>query len=151
MPYRKKFRVPKLKYDRPFADSQKPVMAHYLDRVLRYADRYQKNESTENLHNLRIALRRFRYVLELYSVTIKPRRFAEVYELAVNLQNILGDRRDVDVMHARLLSIYSIAQSELPVLITADLEQSKALLNTQIEKNLTEFIRHKQIKKLAGI
>jgi CHAD domain-containing protein len=149
MSYRKKFRIPKLKPNRLFADSQKPVIAHYLNRVLRHCDRYQKNESAENLHNLRIALRRFRYVLELYAATMKPARFTEVYEISVNLQNILGDRRDVDVMHARLLSIYTIAGSELPALITADLEQSKALLNTQIEKTLAEFVRHKQIQKLA--
>ncbi len=150
MSYRKKFRIPKLKPQRPFADSQAPVISHYLRRVLRYCDRYQKEESAEILHSLRIALRRFRYVLELYSATMKPGRFSEIYEISVDLQNILGDRRDVDVMHARLLSIYSIAGSELPALIAADLEQSKALLNTQIEKSLTEFVRHKQIRKIVG-
>ncbi len=150
MSYRRKFRVPKLKLRRTFADSQKPVIEHYLSRVLRCTEQYRKIASPENLHNLRIALRRLRYVLELYSAAMKPARFAEIYETAVGLQNTLGERRDIDVLYARLLSIYRAANAELPSLIATDLEQGKAQLDAQIEKALTEFVQLKQIRKLVG-
>ena len=150
MSYRKKFRIARLKTRESFEDSREVVLAHYLKRVFKFADRYKEQNSADNLHNLRIALRRFRYVFELYAPLVKPGRFSEVYELAVHLQNVLGDRRDVDVMHDRLLSIYRVSDGELPNLITADLEQSKALLSTQIDKTLAEFLRNKQVRKLAG-
>lgn len=148
MAYRKKFRVPGLDRSESFTDSQKPVLSHYLNRVLKQAKKFRKDGSAENLHSLRISLRRFRYVLELYAAEIKPKKFAAMYELAIRLQNTLGDRRDLDVMHDRLLSLYRTGEAELPALISADLEQSKALLNTQIEQTLAEFIRNPQLRKL---
>lgn len=149
MSYRKKFRVGGLKPAESFNDSQAPVLAHYLGRVLKQAKKFRKDSSAENLHSLRIGLRRFRYVFELYSGGIKPKRFKIIYELAVKLQNVLGDRRDIDVMHDRLRSLYRTGEAELPALIGADLEQSKALLNTQIDHTLAEFMRNPQLRKLV--
>lgn len=149
MSYRKKFSIKGLKPGAAFSASLQPVLAHYLKRIYKRAEKYLDAQTEENLHDLRIALRRFRYVLELYVTRLKPKRFDEIYDLSITLQNVLGDRRDVDVMHERLLSIYRMGEAELPALIVADLEQSKALLNTQIEKILTEFMRNKQIRKIA--
>ncbi|GAB4425077.1 MAG: hypothetical protein OHK0011_06050 [Turneriella sp.] len=149
MAYGKKFRVPGLKRSDSFADSQQPVLSHYLRRVLKQAKKFSKDGTAERLHNLRIALRRFRYVLELYATEFKPKKFRAIYDLAVRLQNTLGDRRDIDVMHERLLSLYRSSEAELPALISADLEQSKALLNTQIEHTLAEFVRNPQLRKLV--
>ena len=150
MSYRKKFSIKGLKPGSSFSASLEPVLGYHLKRIYKRAEKYLDQQTAEHLHNLRIALRRFRYALELYVAGIKPKRFEEVYQLAVNLQNVLGDRRDVDVMQQRLLSLYRVGEAELPALIVADLEQSKALLNTQIEKTLTDFMRNKQIRKLAG-
>ncbi len=150
MSYRKKFSIKGLKPGSSFSASLEPVLGYHLKRIYKRADKYLETQTAEHLHNLRIALRRFRYAIELYAAHIKPRRFEEVYELAVNLQNVLGDRRDVDVMQERLISLYRVGEAELPALIVVDLEQSKALLNTQIEKTLTEFLRNKQLRKLAG-
>lgn len=148
MSYRKKFRVTDLRRSDSFAESQGPVLAHYLKRVLKQAKKFQKAGWSERLHSLRIALRRFRYALELYATEFKPKKFKAMYELAIRLQNTLGDRRDIDVMHERLLSLYRNGEAELPALISADIEQSKALLNTQIGQTLAEFTRNQQLRKL---
>lgn len=149
MAYRKKFRIPGLKRADSFTDSRQPVLSHYLKRVLKQAKEFSRNGTAERLHSLRIALRRFRYVLELYAAEFKPKKFKAMYELAIKLQNTLGDRRDIDVMYERLLSLYRTGGEELPALISGDIEQSKALLNTQIEQTLAEFVRNPQLRKLA--
>ncbi len=148
MSYRKKFRIPNLKRSVTFADSHRPVLSHYLSRVLNQVKKFQKDGSAKELHKLRIALRRFRYALELYATEFKPKKFKTMYELAVRSQNTLGDRRDIDVMHERLLSLYRTREAELPALISTDIEQSKALLNTRIEQTLAEFVRNPLLKKL---
>ncbi len=150
MSYRKKFHFRGLKPKQSFADSTQPVLSHHFDRVYDRSDQYRREPTEENLHDLRIALRRFRYVLELYAGIIKPARFEEIYELAVSLQNVLGERRDLDVMRARLDLIYREADAEFPNLIAADLARNRELLDLKIQETLTQFTENKQIRKVIG-
>lgn len=149
MSYRKKFHIAGLGGKTRFAGTLKPVMAHHIARTQARIASYLQNPESENLHNLRIALRRFRYILELYCDTIKPKPFKKVYELAVHLQNVLGERRDIDVMHEKLLTICRNANTEIPAYISEQLAASRQRLESEIVNSLNEFLRHKQIKKLA--
>lgn len=144
---RKKFRVPKLNPNKSFAANKKIILAHYLKKVFRQAKEYQREKSAEILHQLRIALRRFRYVFELYAPLIKAKHFKEIYELTVALQNALGEKRDADVMHERLLSIYRGNAAELPDLIAVELERSKLHHDMQIEEQLHKFLRNSRLIK----
>ena len=53
----------------------------------------------EELHNMRIAIKRLRYTMELFGVVYKPKkRFTECLAVLVDLQEILGDVHDSDVV-----------------------------------------------------
>lgn len=149
MSYRKKFRIEGLKGKARFADTLQPVLAHHLTLTQTRIVTYLRTPESENLHALRIALRRFRYILELYCDTIKPKQFRKVYDLAVQLQNILGERRDIDVMQAKLAAICRDAKAEIPPYISASFMTSRKDLESQIVHSLNEFLQHKQIQKLA--
>lgn len=149
MAYRKKFRIRGLRQGESFSDTARPVLVHYLKRVIRRGRTYQEQAGIENLHDLRIALRRFRYVLELYSSTIKPRRFEHVYDLAVTLQNLLGERRDLDVMLAKLSGVFSLPGSQIPEGLRSGLEREMTRLDVQIRENLVSFLSDKQVLKIA--
>ncbi|MCX7632427.1 MAG: CHAD domain-containing protein [Turneriella sp.] len=150
MGYRKKFRVPGLKQEAVFADSLKPVLAWHLQRIRKRAEEYLRRPGVEELHDVRIAIRRFRYVLELYANTMKPRRFRRLYEMLVELQNLLGERRDIDVILQKLGERYAKYQLSLPPEILADWDMDKEKLDDTIHEKLRAFLTDRRLKKLAG-
>ncbi|MFO1525346.1 MAG: CHAD domain-containing protein [Turneriella sp.] len=128
-----------------------PVLAHYYGRMGKRIHTYLREmNDDENLHSLRIALRRFRYVLELYCPSVKPNRFTEVYELTVDLQNILGERRDIDVMRDNLGEFRRKPQCVLPTEIVAEQDTKRAQLDTLIPAEIEQFVANKQVHKLVA-
>ncbi|MFO1526828.1 MAG: CHAD domain-containing protein [Turneriella sp.] len=150
MSYRKKFAIKHLRQDEIFSDTAIPVLAHYYGRMGKRIHTYLREMNDENLHSLRIALRRFRYVLELYCPSVKPNRFTEVYELTVDLQNILGERRDIDVMRDKLGEISAKTGNALPTEIVHELDTKRAQLDTLIPAKLEQFVANKQVHKLVA-
>jgi CHAD domain-containing protein len=148
--YRKKFHIAGLKRKLTFSESARPVLSHLFRRVCIRAKKYSGEPGEEMLHNLRIALRRFRYSLELYVDIIKPRRFREIYELAVELQNLLGERRDLDVMELKLKNIFNTAGNPVPAAVLDEMQIARATFDRQIAEKLPKFTGDRQIHKLIG-
>ncbi|MFO1478675.1 MAG: hypothetical protein U1F40_00595 [Turneriella sp.] len=113
MSYRKKFRVTDLRRSDSFAESQGPVLAHYLKRVLKQA-KIPAGPGGAPQPVLRIQGNSL-CALELYATELS--RVKACMNWQSRLQNTLGDRRDIDVMHERLLSLYRNGEYELLALI----------------------------------
>lgn len=150
MSLRKKFEIKGLKAKSSFADSQRPVLSHHFKRVSKRAEKYLQSPGEENLHDLRIALRRFRYLLEVYCSLIKTARFNAVYGMAVEMQNLLGERRDLDVMQLKLKNIFNAANNPLPVSVVTEMQTARTAFDLEIAGKLPKFIADRQIRKLIG-
>ena len=150
MPSRKNLEIKGLKVKSSFADSARPVLSHHFKRISRRAEEYTASPTEENLHNLRIALRRFRYLLEVYYPLIKTTRFKTVYGMAVDLQDLLGERRDLDVMQLKLKNIFNSANNPLPASVVTELQGARAKADEKIAEKLPQFIAARQVRKLIG-
>ncbi|MDZ7345115.1 MAG: CHAD domain-containing protein [candidate division KSB1 bacterium] len=149
MGYRKKFRIEGLAQEAPFAKSLKPVLAAHLQRIRKRAEEYLRRPGVEELHDVRIAIRRFRYVLELYANTMKPGRFRRLYEMLVELQNLLGERRDIDVILQKLGERYAQLHLALPEEVKTSWDSEKESLDQSIREKLRDFLTDRRIHKLA--
>ena len=93
----------------------------------------------EELHNMRISIKRLRYTMELFGGVYKSKkRFAEYLAVIVDLQEILGDIHDCDVV-LDVLTNYQETRQEavLPgvaTLIARTRETRKADYETFLEK-----------------
>lgn len=150
MSYRKKFQIKGLKTKASFADSLRPVLSHHLKRITRRAEKYLNKPDEVHLHSLRISLRRFRYILEAYCALIKPARFKKIYALAVALQNLLGERRDLDVMQAKLKQIFNAGNTPLPASVITELQTARSAFDRQIAEALPQFTAEKRLHKLVS-
>ena len=150
MSYRKKFAIKGLKTKSSFGASLQPVLAHHFKRVSKRAEKYLAAPTEENLHTLRIALRRFRYILEAYCALIKPARFKKIYTMAVELQNLLGERRDLDVMQLKLKQVFNAGNTPLPAAVIAELQAARTTFDRQIGEALPRFVADRQLQKLVS-
>jgi len=108
---------------------------------------YLKEDTTEeNLHKVRINLRRLRYTLEVFSSFFKDDEWYEIfYKNVSKLQDITGRARDLDVIK-EYLSNKNLPQEE-------SIENDKNRLKNKAIKKLEDFINTKnyiKFKKFFG-
>jgi len=86
-----------LEYDMPFAEAAGLTIATRADEVFAYADGVLDTADIERVHDMRVATRRLRAVLEIYAPCFPRRRYEAVLGEVKQLADALGERRDPDV------------------------------------------------------
>ncbi len=65
---------------------------------------YLNDQTIENLHELRISVRRFRYSLENFVICYDKKQIKKVLNTLKKFQDLLGKERDIDVFIERINS-----------------------------------------------
>lgn len=101
-------RVKGLDPDAPLRSNAARIVQTRLNELRDLADRALAPEAVEAQHDLRIAAKRLRYVLEIVGPCIgEEARTAR--QVAKELQSVLGDLHDCDLMLAKVGGIESLA------------------------------------------
>ena len=84
------------------------IVSMRLDELRGFADPALSPDASEAQHNLRIAAKRLRYLLEIFAPCLGEQ--AEVAQGAVkNLQSVLGNLHDCDLMLTKVDGIGSVS------------------------------------------
>ena len=94
---KRKWEIEKLKNSKQFEKSANLILKDRIANLLYFIDKYFKNLTVENLHDIRIALRRVRYSMELFTVCYDNKVFVKFYNKIQLLQDLSGAVRDVDI------------------------------------------------------
>jgi CHAD domain-containing protein len=86
-----------LEPDMPFAEAAGLTIALRADEVFVHADGVLDTADIERVHDMRVATRRLRAVLEIYEPCFPRRRYEAVLAEVKQLADALGERRDPDV------------------------------------------------------
>jgi CHAD domain-containing protein len=84
------------------------IVAVRLDELRGSADQALAPDAGEAQHDMRIATKRLRYVLEIFASCLGEEA-AEARRAAKRLQSVLGDLHDCDLMLAKVERIGSVA------------------------------------------
>ena len=96
---------------RSYYENARIILPQKVEEVWIWESFIRDATRREELHNMRISIKRLRYTMELFHVTytvpkeglegaavIRGKRFAEFLAIIVDLQEILGDVHDSDVV-----------------------------------------------------
>ena len=144
----KKWKFDNIDNNTGFFDASKIVLSERHKDVLQKIDDYFKNDSVENLHELRIAIRRFRYVLEIFYICIEAKLFKKVYNTVKNLQDLIGEGRDLDVLEIQLGNIEKESSASFPKYLYKNIADNKTAVRQKIKLELINFISDKNITKI---
>ena len=125
MPNRKKWEIPHLDSVRKFETAARAILAFRLRDALELASRFKSSSDAEDLHQLRIALRRLRYPLETLVSRFKRKTVLRFIEEVNSLQDAAGGARDLDVLLARLKSDDADRHWMLRKIVFLDLEDDR--------------------------
>lgn len=90
--------------DGPAADEVAKIVAVRLDELLSFMPKARDPAAVHTLHDLRIAAKRLRYVLELFAGEFGPYA-AQAAKQAKKLQDVVGEIHDCDVTRPRVAAL----------------------------------------------
>jgi CHAD domain-containing protein len=108
--------------------------------------KYFDDESVENLHETRIALRRLRYNMEIFISCFDKAKFIAFYKLVEHLQDMTGTKRDLDVLIVNIKNIcIGDNNSKINSILEKAGEQEKKLKES-LTLELMKFTHGKALK-----
>lgn len=143
----KKYLIKGLKKSAPLQDAAKVILDDKLKNAFILIDKFLEDDSDANLHQLRIALRRFRYSLESFYLCVDEKLFTTVLKKTKNILDDLGEGRDQDVLSAKLLSGFSGYNSRYLKDIFKILDFKREETRQNIKAELIKFICDKNVNK----
>jgi CHAD domain-containing protein len=90
--------------DEPFRRAAARIVRVRADELFSYGDGVLDTRDIERVHDMRVASRRLRAVLEIFAPCFPPAEFKGVLRDVKRLADALGERRDPDVHIAALQS-----------------------------------------------
>lgn len=148
MSLKKKFCIPGLNINSKYKTASSVILNEKVKQVFKEIDKFFKNDSTDNLHSLRIAFRRLRYVMEIFQTCLNPDTFKYIYNLSKKMQDLIGEGRDLDVMEIKVRRIEENLGKKIPVYFYNKISEDRKLIRQIIKTELINFIINKDVNSL---
>jgi len=143
---KRKWEIEKLKDSKQFKKSANLILSNRIESLLSSTDKYFKDLSVENLHDVRIALRRVRYSMELFIICYDRKIFIKFYNKVQLLQDLSGSVRDVDISLENINSLVIDNQIKIDNEIIAKAKEKKIILEENFKLELMKFTLGKVLK-----
>jgi len=143
----KKFLIKGLKKNSDLVSASKILLDEKLKNVFILVDRFLEEDSEKNLHQLRIALRRFRYLLESLYLCVDDKLFTSVLKKTKDMLDFLGEGRDQDVLAIKINEIFESKKFANSHEFKALLKEKRAETRQKIKLELIKYICDKNVNK----
>lgn len=90
--------IPGITTDATFREAAASAVEVRAEEVFSFRDRALDVGDIEGVHDMRVATRRLRAVMEIFAVCFPPNQHRRALKEVKNLADVLGERRDPDVM-----------------------------------------------------
>jgi CHAD domain-containing protein len=90
--------IPGIEPGATFREAAASAVEVRSEEVFSFLDRVLDTSDIEGVHDMRVATRRLRAVMEIFAVCFPPRQHKRALREVKELADVLGERRDPDVM-----------------------------------------------------
>jgi len=142
----RKWEIEKLKSTKQFKKSADLILRNRIESLLSYIEKYFRDLSVESLHDVRIALRRVRYSMELFIVCYDKKMFIKFYNKVQLLQDLSGNVRDVDISLENINYLVTDNHIKIDDEIISKAKEKKILLEEKFKLELMKFTLSKALK-----
>ncbi len=143
---KKKWEIKELSPSETLANASKKILAIRLNDLLSSIKLYFEEETVENLHNTRIAVRRLRYSMELFIECLDRKKFITFYGRIQHVQDLTGAVRDFDVLKQNINTLAAEEKVKVQKSLLARIEEKRQNMNENLKLELMKFIHSKALK-----
>ena len=130
-----------------YAQASRIVLDKKLRDIIKLINIYFQDDNADNLHQLRISIRRFRYVMEIFYDCTNSKLFDYIYVKAKQLQDLIGEGRDLDVLEIKVKGIEEDIKTEIPKYFYKKIDDDRIITTQQIKQELIKFLDDKKVNK----
>lgn len=141
-----KWEVEGLRYSKQLKKNANVILRFRIDDLKSIVGRYFKVQSVENLHDVRIALRRIRYSMELFLICYSKKEFIRFYNKVKKLQDLSGAVRDVDISIENFKLFLKENNSIIEESLFQKANEKKSSLEELFNSELFKFLKGKTFK-----
>jgi CHAD domain-containing protein len=149
MPKAKNWEIPSLSPKKDLDSSAKIILGNRLNRLLDCINSYFLENNAENLHEIRISLRRVRYPMELFIKCFNRKKYLDFYKLLSQTQDLSGSVRDLDVLEQNLINFFKDDKSSLVKF--NKIINNKNELQSILKLELMKLIHSKELKEFKKL
>ena len=124
--------IPGIEPDATFREAAASAIEVRADEVFSFRDRALDTSDIEGVHDMRVATRRLRAVMEIFAVCFPKEQHRRALKEVKELADTLGERRDPDVM---IDGLEKVAQSLGPADRSGIRQLERSLRDEQAEAN----------------
>lgn len=146
MAKQKKWEIKEIKKGGRVSNAAKLIIGTRLTHLLETIEKYFQNMNVENLHDVRISLRRVRYNMELFISCFNRKQFLEIYNAVQELQDLSGVVRDLDVFKENISSLVQNEKVRVNKTVLQKVEKKRIKLEEELKLALMKFLHSKQLK-----
>ena len=146
----KKWEIEGIDIHKTLCDSAKVFLAQRVGYLLSEIQIFFENETVENLHRIRIALRRVRYNMELFKVCFDKKKFLIFYKRVEFLQDVSGNVRDLDVLSQNMLAIKE-EKIRITKSVIKKIGEKRENLKENFKLELMKFIHSKALSNFQKL
>lgn len=140
-----KWQIESLKYSKQLKKSANVILGFRIESLISIVEKYFKDQTVENLHDVRIAIRRVRYSMELFLICYNKKDFMRFYNKIQKLQDISGSVRDMDITIENVNSLIG-ENAILNNDFIQKAKEKKVLLEQLFNLELAKFIHGKTFR-----
>lgn len=144
MSKKKSWEIKGLKKHDDVYQGAKLILKQRITFLLKEIDKHFVENSEESLHQVRIAVRRVRYNMELFSNCFDRKTFMKFYKTIKDLQDLTGELRDLDVLKLNLKSLSKNNGFNHTGESFNNIDEKRTELNEKIKLELMKF-KHSQV------
>ncbi len=142
-----KYKINGLKKSQNICTAGVYILDQKIRAVFSCIDDFFENDSTENLHNLRISIRRFRYILEIFYDCVDEKLYNKVLNHCKKMQDLVGEGRDLDVLAPNIKNITKDYRMIIPQIFFSKIEDERVEIRRKIKLELIKFKSSKNVNK----
>ena len=146
-----KWEIKGLSNDLSFGDSSKIILSDRLSNLLNSINIFFKEDTEENLHDVRIALRRLRYNMELFLGSFENKKFMTLYKKIEDLQDKSGLLRDLDVLKVNINSLITVEKIKISNKVFKKVDEKRNELKGNLKLELMKFTHSKALKNFNSL
>lgn len=147
----KKWEIKRLQKKQSFKKSSQIVLENRLKSTIKSIRKYLSDNSAENLHSMRIAIRRMRYSMEIFIECFERKKFLVLYNSIVELQDQSGEVRDLDVLLDNISSFKAESGISDLTTIEKNILRKKEILSNTLHLKLEGFLGSNIVKDFKGL
>ena len=142
----KPWEISKLSIKQNLTPSAKIILRQRLESFLSSLNLYLSEINSENLHQVRISLRRLRYPMEVFLKYFDRKKYWSFYKIVSSLQDLSGEVRDLDILKQNLNIYNNKDTSKTEEINFNKIDIKKEQFQSNLKLELMKFIHGKELK-----